>query len=72
MHAPLGVPERQLACSDLISALNECHAQGMLYRWAGMCNVQKQDLTMCLRKEVSLYYLFPSLLVMMVGTERVS
>lgn len=53
MHAPLGVPERQLVCSELINALNECHAQGMLYRWAGMCNVEKQALTLCLRKEVS-------------------
>lgn len=57
MHAPLGVPERQLACADLITALNECHAQGMLYRWAGMCNTQKHALTMCLRKEVRVFLL---------------
>lgn len=55
MHAPLGVPERQLACADLITALNECHARGMLVRWAGLCNGEKQALTMCLRKEVRLY-----------------
>jgi COX assembly protein 2 len=68
MHAPLGVPERQLACSDLISALNECHAQGMIYRFAGKCNVQKEALTMCLRKEVRPFYLcVPDLDVVEVG-----
>ncbi|WWD19066.1 hypothetical protein CI109_103524 [Kwoniella shandongensis] len=51
MHAPLGNPERQLACSELISALEQCHAKGMMYKLAGGCNDQKTALTLCLRKE---------------------
>ncbi|GFZ49552.1 hypothetical protein JCM24511_07672 [Saitozyma sp. JCM 24511] len=51
MHAPLGVPERQLVCADLILALEQCHAQGILYRWTGGCNAEKKALGACLRKE---------------------
>lgn len=50
MHAPLGVPERQLVCADYIAALEECHANGWL-RLLGGCNEQRNNLTMCLRKE---------------------
>ncbi|WWC90709.1 uncharacterized protein L201_005646 [Kwoniella dendrophila CBS 6074] len=51
MHAPLGNPDRQLACAELIQALEECHAQGMVARLTGVCNTQKKALSMCLRKE---------------------
>ncbi|RSH77935.1 uncharacterized protein EHS24_003008 [Apiotrichum porosum] len=51
MHAPLGVPERQLACADLIKALHECHNASVWNRFIGGCNDQKQALNMCLRQE---------------------
>ncbi|CAK9782568.1 UPF0287-domain-containing protein [Cutaneotrichosporon oleaginosum] len=51
MHAPLGVPERQIACADLIQALEECHARGTIAKFFGACNDQKLALNMCLRKE---------------------
>ncbi|KAK6910485.1 hypothetical protein V866_000615 [Kwoniella sp. B9012] len=51
MHAPLGNPNRQLACAELIEALEECHAKGMMARLTGACNAQKSALSMCLRKE---------------------
>ncbi|KAK1927260.1 hypothetical protein DB88DRAFT_477402 [Papiliotrema laurentii] len=51
MHPPLGVPAKQLVCGDLIAALQECHDRGILYKWSGACNSEKDALTMCLRKE---------------------
>ncbi|OCF37927.1 hypothetical protein I317_06229 [Kwoniella heveanensis CBS 569] len=51
MHAPLGTAERQLACAELISALEQCHAKGMIAKLSGVCNEQKEALSMCLRKE---------------------
>ena len=39
-------------CLEFIQALDACHADGWL-RWTGGCNQAKQDLNMCLRKEVS-------------------
>ncbi|WVW85620.1 hypothetical protein I302_107658 [Kwoniella bestiolae CBS 10118] len=51
MHAPLGNPNRQLACAELIEALEVCHAQGMIARLTGACNPQKAALAVCLRKE---------------------
>lgn len=52
MHAPLGVPERQLVCAEFIAALERCHAKGLIYKWTGGCNDEKRALGMCLRQEV--------------------
>ncbi|BEJ13070.1 hypothetical protein CspHIS471_0302440 [Cutaneotrichosporon sp. HIS471] len=51
MHAPLGVPHRQVACAELIQAIEECHARGMIPKFLGACNSQKLALNMCLRQE---------------------
>ncbi|WRT68397.1 uncharacterized protein IL334_005373 [Kwoniella shivajii] len=51
MHAPLGNPDRQIACAELIEAFEKCHAQGMIARMTGQCNSQKAALSMCLRQE---------------------
>ncbi|WWC71572.1 uncharacterized protein I206_105530 [Kwoniella pini CBS 10737] len=51
MHAPLGNPGRQIACAELIEALEVCHAKGMIARLTGECNSQKSALSVCLRKE---------------------
>ncbi|WVR07491.1 hypothetical protein IAU60_004533 [Kwoniella sp. DSM 27419] len=51
MHAPLGTVERQLACADLIRALEQCHARGLVAKLMGECNDQKKALSMCLRQE---------------------
>ncbi|KAL7422766.1 hypothetical protein Q5752_002060 [Cryptotrichosporon argae] len=51
MHAPLDVPERQLACAELIAALNACHQKGLLRKFVGGCNDDKRALNACLRQE---------------------
>jgi hypothetical protein len=71
MHAPLNVSDRQLrksqisitevraeqkVCHEYIEALEACHARGF-YKLVGGCNQVKKDLSMCLRKEVSLFFL---------------
>jgi COX assembly protein 2 len=34
-----------------MSALDECHARGFLYKAIGMCNDAKQQVNMCLRAQ---------------------
>jgi len=51
VHPHLDVPSRQLACGELIAALEECHAKGLLYKISGGCNDQKYALGLCLRQE---------------------
>jgi len=46
------VTDMRSVCADLIEALEQCHARGMLYKFIGGCNIQKKELTQCLRKEV--------------------
>ena len=43
-------------CHEYIEALEACHARGF-YKLVGGCNQVKKDLSMCLRKEVSLFTL---------------
>lgn len=50
---PPSNPVLTAACSELIKALEECHAKSYL-KFFGACNDQKHELNMCLRKEVSL------------------
>jgi COX assembly mitochondrial protein 2 len=39
------------ACEELMTALEECHAKGLLWKSLGMCSKAKQDMNMCLRAE---------------------
>lgn len=39
------------ACEDLMSALEECHERGFLWKSMGMCNNAKDALSACLRAE---------------------
>ena len=45
-----------IVCHEYIEALEACHARGF-YKLVGGCNQVKKDLSMCLRKEVSLFFL---------------
>lgn len=36
-------------CEEIMTALDECHARGFLYRSVGMCNQVKDQVTLCLR-----------------------
>ncbi|ORX38513.1 hypothetical protein BD324DRAFT_577500, partial [Kockovaella imperatae] len=40
-----------LACGEFIQALEACHAKGMLYRFSGACNGEKELLVRCLHAE---------------------
>ncbi|KAI0465798.1 hypothetical protein F4859DRAFT_519722 [Xylaria cf. heliscus] len=40
-----------LACEEIMTALEECHARGFLWKSMGMCNDAKHHVTLCLRAE---------------------
>ncbi|KAK7745321.1 hypothetical protein SLS53_002817 [Cytospora paraplurivora] len=50
MHPHLHTKDN-LACEDLMSALEECHDKGFLWKSMGMCNGAKEALGKCLRGE---------------------
>jgi COX assembly protein 2 len=50
MH-PLLHNEAALACSEVIAALEECHARGFLWKSLGNCNTFKEQVNVCLRAE---------------------
>jgi COX assembly protein 2 len=42
-----------LGCSEVIAALDECHAKGFLHKASGGCNDAKERVNQCLRAERS-------------------
>ncbi|KAK7744829.1 hypothetical protein SLS62_009991 [Diatrype stigma] len=40
-----------MACEEVMTALEECHARGFLWKSMGMCNDAKERVTLCLRAE---------------------
>lgn len=38
-------------CEEVMTALDECHAQGFLHKMIGGCNNAKRDVNKCLRAE---------------------
>ncbi|ETS88244.1 hypothetical protein PFICI_02072 [Pestalotiopsis fici W106-1] len=40
-----------VACEEVMTALEECHARGFLWKSLGMCSDAKQQVNMCLRAE---------------------
>lgn len=43
----------QLACEDIIAALEECHSKGFMHKASGGCNDLKASVDKCLRQERS-------------------
>jgi COX assembly protein 2 len=39
------------ACAEVITALEECHARGFLYKSIGMCNTLKSNVNACLGEQ---------------------
>ncbi|ROV97571.1 hypothetical protein VSDG_04659 [Cytospora chrysosperma] len=50
MHPHLHTKDNT-ACEDLMTALEECHERGFLWKSMGMCNNAKDALGACLRAE---------------------
>ncbi|KAK3341661.1 cytochrome c oxidase biogenesis protein Cmc1-like protein [Lasiosphaeria hispida] len=50
MHPHLHTKDN-VACEDVMNALEECHARGFMWKAIGMCNNAKKDLVHCLRQE---------------------
>ncbi|KAF4310104.1 hypothetical protein SLS57_004075 [Botryosphaeria dothidea] len=50
MHPHLHTKDNK-ACEEVMTALEECHARGFLYKAVGMCNKQKHAVNMCLRAQ---------------------
>ncbi|KAI1640316.1 cytochrome c oxidase biogenesis protein Cmc1-like protein [Biscogniauxia mediterranea] len=50
MHPHLHTKDN-IACEDVMNALEECHARGFLWKAMGMCSDAKDKLTLCLRAE---------------------
>ncbi|KAI0018320.1 UPF0287-domain-containing protein [Xylariomycetidae sp. FL0641] len=50
MHPHLHTKDN-MACEEVMTALEECHAQGFLWKSMGMCNEAKDRVTLCLRAE---------------------
>ncbi|ROV99877.1 hypothetical protein VMCG_06200 [Cytospora schulzeri] len=50
MHPHLHTKDNT-ACEDLMTALEECHERGFLWKSMGMCNGAKDALSACLRAE---------------------
>lgn len=42
---------RSSACEELMAALDECHARGLLWKSTGMCNEAKTRVNLCLRAQ---------------------
>ncbi|KAI0878931.1 cytochrome c oxidase biogenesis protein Cmc1-like protein [Hypoxylon argillaceum] len=50
MHPHLHTKDNT-ACEEIMTALEDCHAQGFLWKSMGMCNDAKHQVTLCLRAE---------------------
>ncbi|KAI5798975.1 cytochrome c oxidase biogenesis protein Cmc1-like protein [Geopyxis carbonaria] len=50
MHPHLHTKDNR-NCEAVMTALDECHARGFLYKASGMCNQAKREVTLCLRAE---------------------
>ncbi|EMR61689.1 hypothetical protein MGN70_009826 [Eutypa lata] len=50
MHPHLHTKDN-IACEEVMTALEECHARGFLWKSLGMCNNAKDQVTLCLRAE---------------------
>ncbi|KAI8720718.1 COX assembly mitochondrial protein [Fusarium sp. LHS14.1] len=50
MHPHLHT-QNALGCSEVIAALEECHAKGFMHKAVGSCNDAKDKVTACLRAE---------------------
>ncbi|KAI1499138.1 cytochrome c oxidase biogenesis protein Cmc1-like protein [Biscogniauxia marginata] len=50
MHPHLHTKDNA-ACEEIMTALEECHAKGFLWKSMGMCSDTKDKLTLCLRGE---------------------
>ncbi|KAI1394136.1 UPF0287-domain-containing protein [Hypoxylon trugodes] len=50
MHPHLHTKDN-MACEEVMTALEECHARGFLWKSMGMCNDAKDKVTLCLRAE---------------------
>ncbi|KAF8475880.1 cytochrome c oxidase biogenesis protein Cmc1-like protein [Kalaharituber pfeilii] len=48
MHPHLHTKDN-IACEEIMTALDECHARGFLVKATGGCNEIKQEVTKCLR-----------------------
>ncbi|KAL2260860.1 hypothetical protein VTK26DRAFT_5023 [Humicola hyalothermophila] len=50
MH-PLLHTKDNLGCEELMTALEECHAKGFVWKSLGMCSDTKKQLAECLKAE---------------------
>ncbi|GAB1727557.1 hypothetical protein KC343_g11941, partial [Hortaea werneckii] len=50
MHPHLHTKDNK-GCEEIMTALDECHAQGFLWKAMGMCSNIKRDVNKCLRAE---------------------
>ncbi|KAJ5155301.1 UPF0287-domain-containing protein [Penicillium capsulatum] len=50
MHSHLHTPYN-INCEEIMTALDECHARGFLYKALGNCNDIKRDVNKCLASE---------------------
>ncbi|KAH8700698.1 cytochrome c oxidase biogenesis protein Cmc1 like-domain-containing protein [Talaromyces proteolyticus] len=50
MHSHLHTPENA-NCEEIMTALDECHARGFLWKTLGQCNDIKREVNRCLSAE---------------------
>ncbi|KAJ5108416.1 hypothetical protein N7456_005091 [Penicillium angulare] len=50
MHSHLHTPYN-INCEEIMTALDECHARGFLYKALGNCNDIKREVNRCLASE---------------------
>ncbi|KZZ91992.1 Cytochrome c oxidase biogenesis protein Cmc1-like protein [Ascosphaera apis ARSEF 7405] len=50
MHSHLHTPQN-INCEEIMTALDECHAKGFLYKAVGGCNDVKREVNRCLGQE---------------------
>ncbi|KAI1925888.1 hypothetical protein LOZ58_006753 [Ophidiomyces ophidiicola] len=50
MHSHLHTKDN-INCEDIMTALDECHARGFLYKAVGGCNDIKREVNRCLGQE---------------------
>ncbi|KAI9695626.1 MAG: hypothetical protein M1820_008473 [Bogoriella megaspora] len=50
MHPHLHTKDNK-ACEEVMAALEECHAQGFLWKSLGMCSEAKTRVNLCLRAQ---------------------
>ncbi|KAF2863466.1 UPF0287-domain-containing protein [Piedraia hortae CBS 480.64] len=50
MHPHLHTKDN-LGCEEIMTALEECHARGFLWKAMGMCSNTKHQMNKCLRAE---------------------